>query len=34
LIDWLSDDVLCAEPLGDIQSVVVELSTKLDYDSW
>jgi len=26
--------VLCTEPLGEIQFAVVELSTKLDYESW
>jgi len=24
----------CAEPLGEIQFAVIELSTKLDYESW
>ena len=26
--------MFCAEPLGEIQFAVVELSTKLDYESW
>lgn len=26
--------VLCAEPLGDIQFALVELSTELDFESW